>query len=61
MAYRTEDKNLDLKAVVAGYVFTQPELSIAGICRKVRELNLPETPSDRTIYRMVNRLVAEYS
>lgn len=61
MAYRTEDKNLDLKAVVAGYVFAQPELSIVGICRKVRELNLPETPSDRTIYRMVNRLVAEYS
>ena len=36
-------------------------LSIAGICRKVRELNLPEVPSDRTIYRVVRRLIADYS
>lgn len=60
MAIRTEDKNPDLKAVVMGYALTQPGISTADICRKVRELNIPETPSDRTIYRMVNRLVADF-
>ena len=56
MAIRTEDKNSDLKAVVTGYALTQPGISTADICRKVRELNIPGIPSDRTIYRMVNRL-----
>ena len=60
MTIRTEDKNLDLKAVVTGYALTQPGISTAEICRKVRGLNIPGTPSNRTIYRMVNRLASNF-
>lgn len=60
MTIRTEDKNLDLKAVVTGYALTQPGISTAEICRKVRGLNIPDTPSNRTIYRMVNRLASNF-
>ena len=59
MTIRTEDKNLDLKAIVAGYVLYYPGITTAEICRKLRWLGLPDLPTDRTIYRMVERICEE--
>lgn len=61
---RNERENLDLKAILTGYVLAYPGISAIGIVRKVRELNipnLPNLPSADVLYQMIDDIADDYA
>lgn len=56
---REKHENLDLKAIVTGYVLGYPGINAKGIVRKVRALNIPQ-PSTAEIYDLIDDIVDEH-
>ena len=56
---REKRENLDLKAILTGYILTYPGINAKDIVRKVRALNIPQ-PSTAEIYDLIDDIVDEH-